>query len=324
MIRSPSERERGTMQCRTVPSETFTVYAQVYASVNNSQLLNDGVRVLSRYLAKCRDSTGVKFRFKDHRKAARSLAARIFYAKGADKAALYGELLPLTKRTVQQVVRATARVRNELGAGVELPMWLDQIEHYRELTERVIRQTERRVIGQETVPTAEKIVSLFEPHTDIIVKGGRDIQYGHKINLATDERGMITSLVIEEGNPSDADRFLPIIESHQALYGCYPETAVADGGYASKDNVTTGRGLGLKRVVFHKTRGITPRAMGIQQRTLKKWRSFRAGIEGNISELKRAFGAARALWKGHDGFHADVWAAVISYNLTHRARLLSG
>ena len=103
-----------------------------------------------------------------------------------------------------------------------------------------------------------------------------------------------------------------------------PESTVCDGGYASKRNVTDGRKLGVKRVVFHKRVGISYHLMGVKIKTFKKLRNFRAGIEGNISELKRAFGASKAQWKGHDGFKAFVWSSVISYNLVRMARQQSG
>jgi IS5 family transposase len=98
----------------------------------------------------------------------------------------------------------------------------------------------------------------------------------------------------------------------------------ADGGYASRKNVAEGRDIGVKRVVFHKPVGVSLQEMGVKQKTFDKLRNFRAGVEGNISELKRAFGAGKAKWKGLDGFKAFVWSAVLSYNLVHLARLRSG
>jgi len=81
--------------------------------------------------------------------------------------------------------------------------WVDEIAHYRDLTLRIMDQTVRRVINKENVPSSEKIMGLFESHTDIIVKGFRDIQYGHKINLSTEGNGFTMHLKIEDGNPSD-------------------------------------------------------------------------------------------------------------------------
>ncbi len=196
--------------------------------------------------------------------------------------------------------------------------------HYRQLLERVIDQAQRRVLQGEKVPATEKIFSLFEPHTDIIIKGSRDIEYGHKVNLSTDAKGLISALLIEEGNPCDTDRFIPVLQAHQSLYQQVPKTTIADGGYASQKNIKHGKSLGIKRVGFHKKKGITLSAMGMKAKTLKTLRDFRAGIEGNISELKRAFGASKATWKGQEGFLSFVWASAISYNLTRLVRIDSG
>lgn len=301
-----------------------TVVKSNIAPPSDSQLLDDGIRVLSRLFAKSRDCTEVKLRLSDYRKRSRSLSARIFYAKKSEKDALYGELIPLAKQVLKQSERAIEQVQRQCPDALLSQSWINQVTHYRQLLEQVVDQTQRRVVNGETVPATEKIVSLFEPHTDIIIKGYRDIEYGHKINLATDKSGLITAMMIEKGNPCDTERFIPLIEMHQAVYGCLPQTTIADGGYASRANLTQGKTLGIKQVAFHKKKGISVSAMGVKEKTLKKLRNFRAGIEGNISELKRAFGAAKALWKGEDGFMAFVWSSVISYNLTRLVRLNSG
>jgi IS5 family transposase len=189
---------------------------------------------------------------------------------------------------------------------------------------KVVDQTTRRVIEKENVASSEKIVSLFESHTDIIVKGFRDTQYGHKVNLSSDKNGFITYFSIEAGNPADKALFLPVLQAYQDNFDCLPNSIVGDGGYASKDNVSKGRALGVKQVVFHKRVGISFHAMGVKRKTFERLRNFRAGVEGNISELKRAFGAGKATWKGHDGFKAFVWSSVISYNLVRLARLQAG
>ncbi len=301
-----------------------TVVKSNIAPPLDSQLLNDGIRVLSRCFSKSRDRTGVKLRLTDYRKDSRSLSARIFYGKKAQKDEWYDELIPLAKRVIRQSERAIDQVQLKCHLEELSQPWIEEVRHYRDLLKRVIDQTERRVFNGETVPATEKIVSLFEPHTDIIIKGSRAIDYGHKINLATDKSGLITALMIEEGNPKDAARFIPLLETHESLYGCLPTTTIADGGYASQANVDDGKAMGVKRVAFHKKNGITLKVMGVQEKTLKKLKDFRAGIEGNISELKRAFGASKALWKGEDGFKAFVWSSVISYNLTRLVRLDSG
>ena len=224
--------------------------------------------------------------------------------------------MPLAWKVIRQSERAVEQVQKKCQSNRLAQSWIEQVEHFQYLLKRVIDQTRRRVFNEEDVKKKKKIVSLFEPHTDIILKGDREIDYGHKVNLATDKSGLITAMIIEQGNPKDTERFIALLEKHESLYGCTPSTTIADGGYASQDNVDKGKAMGIKRVAFHKKTGVMLRAMGVQQKTLKTLRDFRAGIEGNISELKRAFGAGKALWRGEDGFMAFVWSSVISYNLT--------
>ena len=301
-----------------------TVVASNIAPPSDSQLLNDSVRVLSRLLSKSKDVTGVNLRFVDQRKASKSLSFQIFNAKNARKEVLYPELIKLAHVVLKQVDRGLQRIIEEVRDCEHTRKWVQEIEHYRDLMLKVIDQTQRRVIGKESVHASEKIVSIFEPHTDIIIKGFRDIQYGHKINLSSEKSGFITHLSIEKGNPSDKELFMPVLDFHLSKLGQLPCAVVADGGYASQANVAKGRALGVKRVVFHKPVGISLQAMGVKTKTFTELRNFRAGIEGNISELKRAFGAGKAIWKGIEGFKAYVWSCVLSYNLVRLARLQPG
>ncbi len=174
------EHEEGAINLEMLRIDSTVVKSNI-AKPLDSQLLDDGVRVLSRYLAKSRECTGVKIRFKDYRKTSRSLAGRIFYAKKAEKDELYEELLPLAKQVSKQAERAIIQVQAQNRS--EEQEWIDEVEHYRNLIERNIDQAERRILNGEKVSSSEKIVSLFEEHTDIIIKGSRDIDYGHKINV---------------------------------------------------------------------------------------------------------------------------------------------
>ena len=115
--------------------------------------------------------------------------------------------------------------------------WCERALHYRDLLCKVIHQTHQRAYKNISVPANEKILRIFEPHTDIIVKGPRDVHYGNKINLATDMQGLVLYLAILDGNPGDKILYKPVLESHQSQYGQVPHTTVADGGYASLQNV---------------------------------------------------------------------------------------
>jgi len=313
----------GSMNLEKIRIDSTVVDSHI-TPPSDSQLLNDSVRVLSRYIAKSQSETGVKIRFTDKRKASKSLAFSIFNAKNSVKELIYPEMLILARVVLKQVERALEAVKHGGRSTQKTQNWIDDVEHYQALMLKVVDQTERRVIGKEKVPAPEKIVSIFEEHTDIIVKGSRNIQYGHKVNLSTEENGFITHFSIEDGNPADKDLFLPVLEAHVKNYNCLPSSVVCDGGYASKKNVEDGRLMGLKHAVFHKRVGISYQDMGVKIKTFKKLRDFRAGVEGNISELKRAFGASKAKWKGHDGFKAFVWSSVLCYNLVRMARQQSG
>ena len=291
---------------------------------SDSQLLDDSIRVLSRHFAKSQSKTGVKIRFTDKRKASKSLAFAIFNAKYAVKETLYPKMLILARVVLRQADRALNKIKAKAKTTPKSEKWINDVEHFRSLILQVIYQTHSRVIDEISVPASEKTVSIFEEHTDVIVKGFRDTHYGHKVNLSTEENGFITYFSIEDGNPADKDLFLPVLKMHEDKYNRLPTSVVCDGGYASKKNVSDGRSLGLKHAVFHKRVGISYQAMGVKIKTFKKLRNFRAGVEGNISELKRAFGAGKAKWKGHDGFKAFVWSSVICYNLVRMARQQPG
>jgi IS5 family transposase len=214
------------------------------------------------------------------------------------------------------------KVRCDATDAIEAQLWVREVEHYRALLLKVIDQTQRRVFNEEKVPVTDKIVSLFEPHTDIIVKGARDVRYGHKVNLATRGDGFITYLNIEDGNPADKILYLPVRDACHDDDEKRSVSVVADGGYASQSNLTLARESGVKRAVFNKRVGLSYHPMGVKK-TFKVLKNLRAGIEGNLCELKRAFGMGKANWKGHEGFKACVCSAVLSDNLMRMVRFSS-
>ena len=140
------------------------------------------------------------------------------------------------------------------------------------------------------LPPEEKIVSIFEPHTDIIKKGQREVQFGHKVFLTAGESQLVLDCRIEDGNPSDTALFMDLLEY-------------------------------VKDVCFSKPCGLKIEEMVKSRWVFEKLRNFRAGIEGIISVLKRAFGMAKAMWSGRRGFHSYVKSAVVAYNLATIARL---
>jgi IS5 family transposase len=114
------------------------------------------------------------------------------------------------------------------------------------------------------------------PHTDIIVKRRRDIQFGHKLNLTTGRSGLILDLVIEAGNPVDSERLLPMLERHITFYGTAPRQAAADGGYASRANLRQAKAWGVGDMAFQKS-GLRIEDMAKSRWVYRKLRNFRAG-----------------------------------------------
>ena len=290
-------------------------------SPTDSNLLWDCVRVMVRLLKEIVPilEPGA-FTFCDRSRAAKRRMNAIAYARGSNKVKQYKQLIKNTKETRDYLNEALGKESRVVD-----PFKFMQLEQEAtvllQLTEKVISQTERRVLNGEKVSAQEKIFSIFEPHTNIIIKGARDIQYGHKLNLTTGKSGLVLDVYIEDGNPADTARLCPMLERQQEIYGRAPRQAAADGGYASQDNLAKAKAMGIKDVAFNKKRGLKVEDMVKSNWVYKKLFRFRAGVEGNISCLKRRFGLSRCNWKGLDKFKAYVWASSVAYNLLQLTRI---
>lgn len=169
------------------------------------------------------------------------------------------------------------------------------------------------------IKNQDKIFSIFEEHTDILVKGIRDIVFGHKVNLTSGKSNLILYCKIEKGNPKDTNLYIEPIKRIKDCYQKDINSSSTDGGYASAANVKKGLKEGLKNIVFTKIVGSLRSVVENQEieKVLKKWR---AGIEAVISNLKRGFDLRRVDWKGEAMFCAKVFWSVIGYNI----RVLAG
>jgi transposase, IS5 family len=298
-----------------------TVTAAPIHEPSDSSLLWDAVRVMVRLLkAAAVWLGGDRPLGRDHRRAAKKRWRAIEFTRGRPKRVpLYRELIKITRATLVYLRQAAA----QLGRATDplVALWQRQVRHYQPLIEQIITQTERRVLAGEALPAADKLVSLFEPHADIIVKGSRDVGYGHKLNLTAGKSGLILDLVIEAGNPADSERLVPMLERHIAFWDAAPRQAAADGGFASRDNLAAAKARGVQDMAFHKKAGLRIEDMVRSRWVYRKLRNFRAGIEAGISCLKRAYGLACCTWRGLDHFKAYVWSAVVAYNLALFARL---
>jgi IS5 family transposase len=303
-----------------------TVVSSDIHEPTDSSLLWDCVRVLTRMLRQINERfDDLHIPFSDHTKRAKRRMLGIMNAK-KEKARKkqYEDLLTVTHKTVNYAQNAVSL----LSAHPFMHPCLiesalrraEELEEIIRLTHKVIDQTTRRVIHGESVPACEKIVSIFESHTDIIVKDRRDTFYGHKVCLTGGASNLITDCLILDGNPADTDLTDQILDRHKDIYGQYPLKVALDGGFASKENLESAKGKGIKDVCFAKKRGLEEEQMCRSIWVYKRLRRFRAGIESGISWLKRCFGFGRCMWKSLRSFKSYVWASIVSANLLTLAR----
>ena len=191
----------------------------------------------------------------------------------------------------------------------------EALEKYSDLLERVLDQTSRRVFNGENVPSQEKVVSIFEDHTDIIVKSRRETEFGHKVCFTVGKTSIVLDCIIGRGNPADTGLYPEVIDRHIDIYGESPRSVAADGGFASLQNANFAKAAGVDNVFFNKQIGKETEKLFPSAWLQKKLRKFRAGIEGVISALKRAVGLGRCIWRGWESFQSYVWASIVAHNL---------
>lgn len=312
-------QKEGIERGRTIRGDTTVVDAAIHEP-SDSSLLWDCVRVATRLMHRmAQRKPALRKVFSDHTRRAKRRAYTIkFHRRRKDMASQYRDLI-----RVAQAVRDDAAVFVEKATRVEvLQALVAELQTLLPRLDRVLDQARRRVLDGEKVPSEEKIVSIFEPHTDIIVKDNRETRYGHKVYLTGGKSSLVLDCVIEEGNPADSTLINRSLERHVDLFGTAPRQAAFDGGFASKENITTAKALGVEDIAFHRKRGLEISDMVRSAWVFRRLRDFRSGIEGCISTLKRAFQMDRCTWRGSSSFRAYVWSSVTSFNLIVLARHL--
>lgn len=308
----------GVEDGRAVRTDCTVMESDIHYPTDSS-LLWDCVRKLTDLLDDVRKKELVRVSYRNHRKVAKRRALAISNAKRAKaRVPLYVELLKVTNKTLGYARRTVAAL--DMRKHPLASAYAEQLRHFVALAERVVEQTERRVVRGESVPAEEKLVSIFEEHTDIIRKGGRDTLYGHKICLSAGRSNLITECVVLDGNPNDSSLCMEMMERHEKLFGRCADQVAFDAGFASIENLQALKKHGVTDVMFHKRVGLEIEDMVQDVRVYRKLRNFRAAIEGIISFLKRAFGARRSRWKGLPAFQAFAMSTVVSANLLVLAR----
>jgi transposase, IS5 family len=300
---------------RWMRTDTTVVESNIHHPLD-SALLWDSVRVLTRIMMRAHEKHGTTF--SNHKRRAKRRSIAILNAgRMARRVPLYKDLLKVAHKTVRAAERAEQELIHRGAVGYAF-----QLHHFLPLVKRVIDQTERRVLHGESVPATDKLVSIFEPHTDIIRKDRRNTYYGHKITLSTGRSGMVVDLVIENGNPADSTLAIRSVERQTAIFGGVPERAAFDGGFASTNNLLSIQSSGTREACFSKPAGLSIEQMTSTPRIRRILKRFRAGIEATISFLKRSFGLSRCTWTGLPRFRAYTWCSTVAHNLLTLARVL--
>ncbi len=306
----------GLEDVRSLRQDSTVVKSNIHYPTNNALVwdcIKESHRLLEHLQAECMDVS-----FRDYRKSAKQAYYKINVTKSTgQRADLFRKQLATFTKCINQV----SNILKQKVRGAKSKTLMVKLDDLLPVMEQVYSMTYRKEILAEKVPSSEKIFSIYEAHTDIIVKGGREVQFGHKINLAGGRSNLILDCQILEGNPSDKHLYQPTLDRVISEYGKIPRDVTTDGAYAWGDNVEHSLGLGITNIVFNKAVGSLKSRVSSQnmETRLKKWRS---GIEAVISNWKRGFGIRLCEWKGWIHFQAKVLWSVIAYNFRVMTKLI--
>jgi IS5 family transposase len=304
-------QESAVEDCKSIRTDSTVVETDIHYPTNN-ELMWDCIKASHRILKRL-EAIGVLPKVRNYQKQAKRHRHQINNTQKADKKKeIIDKQLKLLKSSINQVSRAIidANIKGDKN-GFTI---VEELERLLPKMERVYDITYRHELLGEKVPNREKIFSIYEEHTDIIIKGGREVEFGHKVNITTGRSNIILDVEVVDGNQSDTKLFEGVLERIQRDYEVVPRDIVTDGGYASLRNQQIAKERGVVNIVFNKIVGSLKNiatSLNMQTR-LKKWRS---GIEAVISNLKRGFKLFRCEWKGKRHFDAKVLWSVIAYNI---------
>jgi transposase, IS5 family len=303
--------EEGIEDGRSLRTDSTVVETDIHYPTNNS-LIWDCLKTSHRLLKKLEETGKIK-KVRNYQRQGKKNEFKINNTKKKEKREeLFKKQLKLFRMSINQVKKVVGEVI--VGADLGVLSILSELKGLLPKMEKVYDISYRHELLGESVPNSEKIFSIYEEHTDIIVKGSREVAFGHKVNLSTGRSNLILDCEITDGNPKDSTLYEGVLERVRNDYGIRPRDMVTDGGYASLRNQEKAKEYGIVNIVFNKIVGSLKNVVtSIQMETrLKKWRS---GMEAVVSNLKRGFHLFRCEWKGRDHFDAKVLWSVIAYNI---------
>ena len=326
-------RQRGVIRGRKMRVDTTVVESNIHYPTD-SGLLDDGARVPTRIMIKIEGKVGgLKRKVRDRKRSVQKRVIALAHAlrhKGEEgelrRQREYGQLLCLTRQILgdtQRVLREVAGLPPRRRSGArEL---CERLETMAERVRRVVRQTQARIFeGLTQLP--DKLVSLFEPHTEIIRKGkaGKPNEFGKLVQVQETENQIVTHYEVFEERPSDRHLLQSAVETQRRKLRRVPQRVAADAGFYSQVQEENVQALGVKHVSVpnRSTRSAARRKLE-KQRWFKQGQKWRTGCEGRISVLKRRHGLARSRYRGSDGLRRWVGLGIIADNLINMGRWLA-
>lgn len=302
--------EEGLEDVSKLRQDSTVVETNIHYPTNNS-LVWDCIRESDRLLSQLKEEIK-DLNYRDYTVSAKRIYYKINNTKSGDKRVdLFKKQLITFTKCINQVVHAIKKKNrcNLMALGI-----LGTLEKLLPVLQQIYSVAQMKEINNEMVQNARKLFSIYEQHTDIIVKGSREVKFGHKINLSTGKSNLILSCEVLKGNPPDKILFETTLNKVIDDYNIIPRDSVTDGGYATIANSIFAQQKGIINIVFNKVVGSLQNIVSSanMEKRLQKWRS---GIEANISNLKRGFGLNRCNWKGFNHFCSKVLWSVIGYNI---------
>jgi IS5 family transposase len=309
-------RTQGLIRGRRLRVDTTVVETNIHYPTD-STLLADGVRVLTRTLrrlgAPVRERTrSVARRVFEIAQRSRTTGGRAGHAVREQSKArmkvLYQGLLRITRAVVREAERAVTQLPTRPRArGKRLA---ERLGTMLPVVRQILAQTRARVLRGD-IHYPDKVVSVFEPHTEIIRKGklARPTEFGRRVKIQEAEAQFITDYEVCERRQADRALWGPALDRHIALFGHPPQLAVADGGFASQTNERAAQDRGVRHVVLPRP---PHRKRSRMARAALRWRT---GSEGRISALKRRHGLRRCRYRGESGMQRWIGLGIIANDL---------
>ena len=328
-------KRAGVTHGRRFRIDTTVVETNVHYPTDSS-LLQDGVRVLTRTMQRASLALGDRGgRVRDrHRSVGRRVLIIGRQARSPEtREALvrsYRRLRATTRAVVRDATTMVRRISQRLrtasrSAATTLIQARQRLQQMQLLVTRVLAQTRARLLGGDThVP--DKVLSVFEPHTEAIRKGkiAKPTEFGKLVTIQESEHQIITAYEVHTTRPPDVTLWTPALDRHIAMFGRAPDIAAADRGFASAKNEDAALTRGVRRVVLPRPGGKTPTRRAYErQRWFRRGQRWRVGCEGRISVLKRRHGLRRCRYHGPDGTARWVGLGVIADNLVNTATFLN-